>query len=160
MIYIVVVDVDTAIENAKLAVLEQIEFQIFLFFFALSQPWRVGGQIRKFSGILQKLKCNVWCKLQFKNTDWFISWEVNSGYIETCWIDKVLYRKIFVEKYAVKVYQKIVPDQFNFGKLQNVANAFKKLLYIWYKRIIKNPKKNIFVFKLILFYEHYCVKQK
>ena len=157
MIYIVVVDVDTAIENAKLAVLEQIEFQIF---FARSQPWRVGGQIRKFSGILQKLKCNVWCKLQFKNTDWFISWEVNSGYIETCWIDKVLYRKIFVEKYAVKVYQKIVPDQFNFGKLQNVANAFKKLLYIWYKRIIKNPKKNIFVFKLILFYEHYCVKQK
>ena len=63
------VDVDTAIENAKLAVLEQIEFQIFLFFFALSQPWRVGGQIRKFSGILQKLKCNVWWKLQFKNTD-------------------------------------------------------------------------------------------
>ena len=60
------VDVDTAIENAKLAVLEQIEFQIF---FARSQPWRVGGQIRKFSGILQKLKCNVWCKLEFKNTD-------------------------------------------------------------------------------------------
>ena len=47
---IVVFDVDTAIENVKLAILEQLKLQVF---FALSQSWCVWeGQIRKFSCIL------------------------------------------------------------------------------------------------------------
>ena len=62
LVYTVVFDVETALDNAKLTILERLELQIF---FASLQPrWR---QIRTFSqitfsGILQKPKSHLYLK--------------------------------------------------------------------------------------------------
>ena len=50
LIYVVVFNVETALENAKLMIVKGLELQIF---FASFQLWW------KFSGILQKPKCHL-----------------------------------------------------------------------------------------------------
>ena len=59
LIYIVVFDVETALENAELTILERLELQMF---FTSVQPWWRQIRkfsLRKFSGILQKPKCHL-----------------------------------------------------------------------------------------------------
>ena len=59
-VYVVVIDVEAAIENVRLVLLELLELQIFL-----PHPNHSGGQTSKFSSrrfwtFLQKPKCHLW----------------------------------------------------------------------------------------------------